>query len=375
MNIPDAGVARDFEDLQDLYENAPCGYLSLGPDGRIVKANLTLSGWLGVPRETLLDKRLHELLTVSGAIFYETHFAPLLRMQGFFNEVALDLVTASGKRLPALANAVERRGAQGQLLFTRLTIFNATERRRYERELVEARAAAERGLELERMTAELREQFIAVLGHDLRNPLAGIQAGLQRIQRPGADQSMPMLVELMMQSVQRMNHLINDILDLAQGRLGSGLPLQIERGLPLEPALRLVVDELRVAHAPRVIEDGFVFNEPVDCDHGRMSQLLSNLLGNALTHGAADAPVQVMAVARDGQFTLSVANAGKPIPPAAMERLFHPFCRGEVQSNLQGLGLGLYISSEIARAHGGTLSATSDERQTVFTLQMPSQRL
>lgn len=374
MSLPDFIAADDLEDLQDLYENAPCGYLSLGPDGRIVKSNLTLSGWIGVPPAALLGKRLRDILTVAGGIFYETHFAPLLRMQGFFNEVALDLVTASGNRLPVLANAVERRTEQGGLLFTRLTIFNATDRRRYERELVEARAAAERGLELERTTAELREQFIAVLGHDLRNPLAGIQAGLRRIQRPDAAASLPVMVEMMMRSTERMNHLINDVLDLARSRLGSGLPLQMERGAPLEPVLRLVVDELRVAHAPRVIEASFVLDEPVDCDHGRLSQLLSNLLGNALTHGAAGAPVRVEAVAQDGQFMLAVANAGKPIPPAAMERLFHPFCRGDVQSNLQGLGLGLYISSQIALAHGGTLTATSDEQQTVFTLRMASQR-
>ena len=71
------------EDLEDLYENAPCGYISLGPDGRIVKSNLTLSGWMGLRREELIGKRLRDLLNVAGAIFYETHFAPLLRMQGF----------------------------------------------------------------------------------------------------------------------------------------------------------------------------------------------------------------------------------------------------------------------------------------------------
>ena len=93
----------------------------------------------------MLGKRLRELLNVAGAIFYETHFAPLLRMQGFFNEVALDLVTADGAILPVLANAAERRDADGDLLFTRLTIFQAAERRRYERELVDASAKPSAG--------------------------------------------------------------------------------------------------------------------------------------------------------------------------------------------------------------------------------------
>ena len=131
------------EDLEDLYENAPCGYLSLAPDGRIVKANATLSAWLGFSAEELLKKRFHDLLNVAGRIFFETHFAPLLRMQGFFHEVALDFVTMDGTKLPVLANAMERRDDQGDLLFTRITIFKAVDRRRYERDLVDARAAAE----------------------------------------------------------------------------------------------------------------------------------------------------------------------------------------------------------------------------------------
>src|SRR5215208_1028071 len=100
------------EDLEDLYENAPCGYLSLRPDGRIVKVNVTLCSWIGYPAEALLGKRFLELLNIAGRMFYETHFAPLLRMQGFFNKVALDLVTAGGERLPVLANALERRDAE-----------------------------------------------------------------------------------------------------------------------------------------------------------------------------------------------------------------------------------------------------------------------
>ena len=360
------------EDLEDLYENAPCGYISLGPDGRIFKSNLTLSGWIGLSREELAGKRLRDILNVAGAIFYETHFAPLLRMQGFFNEVALDLVTADGKKLAVLANAVERRDDEGNLLFTRLTIFQATERRRYERELVDARAAAERGLQLERAASELREQFIAVLGHDLRNPLAGIEAGLRRIQRKGAADATPAMIDLMLRSVSRMKDLINDVLDLTRSRLGGGLQLQVEQAHQLAPTLRQVIDELQVAYPERVIDDRFDLAEPVDCDPGRMGQLLSNLVGNALAHGADDAPIEVEAVTRAGQFRLSVANAGEPIAQATMERLFQPFYRGEVRSSLQGLGLGLYIASQIAQAHGGTLSVSSDDRRTVFTLAMPT---
>src|SRR5919112_5881410 len=131
------------EDLEDLFENAPCGYLSTRPDGRITKINRTLELWLGSDRDQLVGRRFQDLLNIAGKISYETHFAPLLRMQGFFNEVALDLVGNTGKLVPVLVNAVERRDEAGQVRFIRIMIFNASDRRRYERELLEARRTAE----------------------------------------------------------------------------------------------------------------------------------------------------------------------------------------------------------------------------------------
>lgn len=179
----ESGSAQDLDDLEDLYENAPCGYLSLKPDGRIAKVNATFSNWMGWAPGELIGKRFSELLNMAGRIFYETHFAPLLRMQGFFNEVALDLVTKPGKSLPVLVNAAERRGGGDRHLFTRLTVFNATDRRRYERELVNARAALQASLLDERATSALREQFIAVLSHDLRNPLSAIIGGAELLMK------------------------------------------------------------------------------------------------------------------------------------------------------------------------------------------------
>jgi sigma-B regulation protein RsbU (phosphoserine phosphatase) len=122
-----------------LYENAPCGYLSLDPGGRIFKVNKTLCDWVGYAPEHMLAKRLGDLLNIAGRMFYETHIAPLLRMQGFFNEVALDLVSESGERLPVIANAAERRAADGSVISTRVTLLKAADRRRYEQELLNAR--------------------------------------------------------------------------------------------------------------------------------------------------------------------------------------------------------------------------------------------
>src|SRR5690606_9329656 len=149
------------EDFADLFEHAPCGYISAEPNGRISKVNETLAGWLGTPKESIQGRRFQDLLNIAGKIYYETHFAPLLRMQGFFHEVALDLVGQDGRILPALVNAVERRGEAGGVEFIRITIFNASDRRRYERELLEARRLADQA------AAQLRE-----LNHTLEQRIA-----------------------------------------------------------------------------------------------------------------------------------------------------------------------------------------------------------
>ncbi|MBY3082925.1 PAS domain-containing sensor histidine kinase [Rhizobium laguerreae] len=377
MTGADTQIAMPAEDLEDLYENAPCGYLSLQPDGRIVKVNRTLSTWIGIPAEQLLGKRLHDLLNTSGRIFYETHFAPLLRMQGFFNEVALDLVTVDSKKLPVLANAMERRAEDGALLFTRVTMFQAAERRRYERELVEARAAADAAgatikakLAFEQQTAELREEFIAVLGHDLRNPLASISAAARILRKEKQTDRAIKVLDLMQGSVVRMSALIDNVLDFARGRLGGGITLE-RRAEHLEPLLRQVIEELRFSHLDRAIEVTIEFDGPINCDSGRIGQLVSNLLGNALTHGAPDEPVRLSAATVDGKLELWIANGGAPISSEAMTGLFQPFFKGEAGTSQRGLGLGLHIASEIARAHGGTITVSSDDKETRFTFVMP----
>lgn len=141
-------------------------------------ANRTVSNWTGFAREELIGLRLRDLLQFSSKIFLETHMLPLLRLQLQVDEIALDFLTKDGAKLPTLANATERRDAEGRHLSTRLILLKAVDRRTYERELVVARDHAEFEVASRREEAELREQFIAVLGHDLRNPLASIDGGI-----------------------------------------------------------------------------------------------------------------------------------------------------------------------------------------------------
>src|SRR6266853_1374539 len=227
-------------------------------------------------------------------------------------------------------------------------------------------AVTEARLLSERETSELREQFIAVLGHDLRNPLASIAAGAKMLTKEDQKEPAGEILGLMQKSVARMSALIDNVLDFARGRLGSGITLK-RSPQSLEPVLNQVIAELRAGSPGRKIETTFDLTRAVDCDGGRIAQLFSNLLGNAVTHGAAERPIRVHATTQDGKFELSVANAGEPIPSEAMERLFQPFYRVAEQGSQQGLGLGLYIASEIARAHGGTIDVTSSPAETRFT--------
>lgn len=132
-----------------------------------------------------------------------------------------------------------------------------------------------------------------------------------------------------------------------------------------------IVDELRVGAPDRDIELECAVTGTVRCDPVRIGQLVSNLVGNAIVHGAADKPIRLNVTSDGETFTLWVANGGDPIPAAAMERLFQPFFRSQVRKDQQGLGLGLYIASEIARAHGGQIDVASTADETRFTARIP----
>lgn len=169
----------------------------------------------------------------------------------------------------------------------------------------------------------------------------------------------------------RMSKLIDNVLDFARGRLGGGIAIERDGGSLLSRTLDQVVEEIRAAYPARDIRLNYPHDLKAPADHARIGQLLSNLLGNAVTHGSAGRPIFVDAHLGDGYFELSVANFGEPIPADVMERLFQPFQRRDAPHQREGLGLGLYISSEIARAHGGTIDVTSDRSATRFTFRMP----
>ncbi|MDH5823701.1 GAF domain-containing sensor histidine kinase [Luteimonas sp. RD2P54] len=226
-------------------------------------------------------------------------------------------------------------------------------------------------LRSERDTARVREEFIAVLGHDLRNPLQVLSSNTWLL-RGELDETWEQPLEDMRNACARMSELIDNILDFAHGRLGGGIPVVLRETPDLGGVLEDVVAEVRAAHPGRPIEADLVIGGPVRCDPDRVAQLFANLLINAAVHGEPRAPARATARADGDELVLSVGNTGRAIPEAQRRRLFEPFSRGEAGGHGQGLGLGLYIAAQIARAHRGTLEVESnDSSGTRFRFRMP----
>ncbi|MFC4211036.1 ATP-binding protein [Pedobacter lithocola] len=236
---------------------------------------------------------------------------------------------------------------------------------------IEQVKSSEKKLIEERHVAELRENFIGILGHDLRNPLNAISNSAQLLNHLSKEERIQKIISIIQRSSQRMNGLIENMLDFASGRFGEGILLNREENDSLESILTEVITELEANYPQHTINVNFDLKHPVNCDGKRIAQLFSNLLGNALSYGNVATPIYVNGISNSTEFELSVTNSGKQISTSAIERLFQPFSRGDVEPNQKGLGLGLFIVSEIAKAHNGKIFVTSNDEQTCFTLIIP----
>jgi signal transduction histidine kinase len=200
-----------------------------------------------------------------------------------------------------------------------------------------------------------------------------MEAGITLLgRRIAPDSNVSFVLNEMSRSSARMSRLISDVLDFARGRLGGGLSIARRPSTELSGLLRQVVGEVQAAHPARVVQTDIAPDLDVQCDPDRIAQLMSNLLANAVSHGDPAQPIRVSAATAGGIFEMAVANGGKPIPEDVRARLFQPFYRGDKTSVREGLGLGLYISNQIALAHGGQLTVRSGEAETRFAYRMPT---
>ncbi|MBV9949511.1 MAG: GAF domain-containing protein [Myxococcales bacterium] len=235
--------------------------------------------------------------------------------------------------------------------------------------VIASRRTAERQQEM----ATLREHFMGVLAHDLRSPINSIVGSaellLRRGQLPEADRR---AVARIAQSAERMGRLVSDVLDFARARLGGGIPVS-QAWIDLGELARAACEEAEAANPGHRIELRATLRSRVWCDPDRVSQLLSNLLTNAVKHGARGTPVTVVVDEADEAVVLSVHNQGPPIPPELLPHVFEAFRQDpSARTRGRGLGLGLYVAKAIALAHGGAIEARSDlETGTTFVVTLP----
>jgi PAS domain S-box-containing protein len=369
QNLP--AVLRE-ESLEDLYENAPCGYISTFPDGIFAKVNRTFLNWTSYQQEMLLGKkRFQDILTVPGKIFYETHFAPLLRMQGSIYEIAFDLRCGDGRTLPVFVNAVQYCDAAGTPLVIRTTIFDARDRREYERELQLARNKAEQAI-------QLRDQFLALAAHELRTPLASILGNIQLLQRRlnrenslnGRDQR---TLQIIADQTNRLNKMINSLLDISRIETGQ---LSIDpKPVDIGVLLHRLVDEVRVTIDDREIEiQCKTPSTTISGDELRLEQVFQNLIQNAIKYSASGKPVSVVITLAEAYVEVAVYDKGIGIPERDLPNLFNRFYRASnVKDNqISGMGIGLHVVKEIVELHGGHITVQSTEGQgSVFTVSLP----
>ncbi|MBQ4829071.1 HAMP domain-containing histidine kinase [Alteromonas sp. MMG017] len=228
---------------------------------------------------------------------------------------------------------------------------------------------AETNLISEQAAAKLREQYIAILGHDLRTPLSALKMGVDFLVDHVSDTTSQKVLSRMDNSARRMTRLISDVMDFTHGQMGKGIQLNVKPVNDLQSVLAHTVSELSGLHSDRDIRADINIEGTFPCDPERISQLLSNLLINAIVHGDRAQPINVNANIEEETLTVSVSNGGVPISADVIDKLFHPFWRNENNKQTGGLGLGLFIASQIAEAHKGSLMVRSDENETVFSFK------
>ncbi len=351
------------ESAEDLYENAPCGYLSTLPNGTIVKINKTLLKWLGFEAEELLQhKRLQELFTIGGRMYYETHFEPLLRMQGFVNEVNFDLKSKQGEKLPVLINTTQVKNKEGKHLLNRTTVFNITDRKKYEQELIRARKVAEEA-------SRVKDEFLSTVSHEIRTPLNAIVSIANLLQEMSHTQEQDEYFTVLKHSSDNLLHLINDILDYS--KIEAGRVELTERNLNLRDLVSSLLYGINLKAEEKGLQlkvdiddrlPAFITGDPV-----KIGQVLTNLLGNAVKFtdkGFVELKMQLNSQsAKEISIDFCVKDTGIGIPEDKLDKVFEAFTQANYDVNLKygGTGLGLTISQKLLALYGSKLTVKSRE--------------
>lgn len=298
---------------------------------------------------------------------YRNH--PIAAQFGIVSYASIPIRRSNGSFFGTLcAIDTEPRDVKNPRVVAMLELFADTIGRSLETE--ERLEAQERLVEHERQMAAVQEEFVAVLGHDLRNSVAALNAGVRQLDREPLSDKARKILPLMGSSIHRMSELIDNIMLHAKSRLGGGIRISATPDAALEEALNHVIEEVRAAAPDHEISVDLNFDRPVSCDAARVAQAVSNLLSNAVRYADEGSEIAVRGSVTDAEAEISVANRGAPIPDGLKEKLFQPYQRGD-QTKVEGLGLGLHIASSIAVAHSGRIDVACEDGVTTFAFRLP----
>lgn len=389
--LPPPDLRLTQENLEDLYEHAPCGYCSYLPDGTLVKLNQTLLDWLGYSRPELVARRCFQhLLTKGGQLHFETHSVPLLLLQGHVRELSYTVRRKDDTTLPVLLNATLVRDTDGAPLVVRATLFDITERRKYEQELVRARAhAEEQGAQLARTNAQLTarneqlmrtnadlDSFVYTASHDLKQPIDNMAGLFEEFKQTATftDPAAGAMVGMFAEAIRQILVTIEGLTEVVQ------VQRQLDQGPAEATELRPVAEEIVRSLQPQAsalaAEFTLDFGAALTLRMPRpaLHSLLYNLLSNALRYAAPGQPprICVSTALAAGQTVLTVQDNGLGIDLARhranlfqLFRRFHP----EVAA---GSGVGLYLVHRLVHQAGGQIEVDSVVGQgTTFRLHLP----
>jgi len=353
-------------DAAAFLDDAPCGLLQTDAQGIVQWANQLFCTWVGYAYADIVGRRkIQDFFTTGGRIFHQTHWVPLMQMQNSVSEVKFDIISADGKSIPTIINGI--RSQRSGVIVHNLALFIARDRDRYERELVKAserlKAVAARSAELEVIASDralFAEQMMGVVSHDLRNPLATIDLSAMVVAAGDLGAHQQAALARITRATSRAVRLIHDLLDFTQARLGKGMGIA-RADVDLHAIMSDSVDELRSAFPGRELLHRAEGAGRCEADADRLMQLTGNLVTNAITYGRADSPVIITSRIAEDECTISVHNVGQPIDAASIAVLFEPMARGAAMPDgTRSIGLGLYIVREIAKAHHGIVTVTSN---------------
>jgi PAS domain S-box-containing protein len=360
----------------ELFEEAACGLLLTDINGRILRANKIFCHWIGHHCDQLIgQRRVQDLLTMGGRVFHQTHWAPLMQIQGSVAEVKLEVVHRDGHKLPVLFNAVRRQ--HGDAVFDEIAVMVVRDRQKYEQELLLARKAAEAAQAQLTHADRRKDEFLATLAHELRNPLAPMQNVVRLLKRQAlTDPQLVWAREVLDRQLAHMTHLVDDLLEISRITQGK-VDLRRQR-MDLRDALHVAVE----AAQPFIDSSAHTLSvclpeTPVmlHADPTRVTQMVLNLLNNAAKYTPRGGRLWLAASVRGPEAVVAVRDSGIGISAEQLPGVFEMF--SQVASALEraegGLGIGLALVKGLAALHGGRIEAHSEGAGlgSEFTLYLP----